>query len=274
MNILVYGWIHPKNMIGINLLSKEGINFHFSRSDVTYDYLMPTDSFEIRGSYRKGVIFGPHIPLENVNACPAGANFYFNSLSPWLKKLSSHLFSGINFIDLHFPVDIEKFVPSDKKGKPVFYYKRRDEGIMKEFFSLYNMEDFVIYDYEKRYQEANFLQSISSAPYVVWLGCHESQGFALEETLSCNTPIFVIDSESLRDETGGYWDHKFPGEYLECTTASYFDSRCGILSDVKNWKEKFNIFKNQIYTYNPRDFVIEVLSPKACAEKWRRILNT
>ena len=50
--------------------------------------------------------------------------------------------------------------------------------------------------FEKRYQESDFADAISKAPYAIWIGRHESQGFAFQETLSSDTPIFVIDVNS------------------------------------------------------------------------------
>jgi len=273
MKIYVYGWIHPKNMIGINLINGRGIDFDFSGSQGPYDYIMPTDSFEIRNSYKKGIIFGPHMPLENIKNCPDGDNIRFNSLSPWLNELSRSLFKKIDFVDLHFPVDIDRFSPSEKNGKPVFYFKSRDPNIMNDFFAYNNHSDFALFDYQRGYDESNFIKSIASAPYAVWLGRHESQGFALEETLSCDTPIFVIDAQTLRDENGGYWENRFPENELRCTSASYFDERCGMVSNVERWRENFELFKKSIDLYRPRDFVLDTLSPNACIYKWKTILD-
>jgi hypothetical protein len=234
---------------------------------------MNTDSFESNQEFTKGIIFGPHISLELLEGFPVGNNIYFNSLSPWLKDLSKKIFGDKNFIDLPFPVDIDRFKPSEKNGKPVFYQKRRDPEISRKFFSLNNTEDFIIYDYEKGYDESNFLDSISKAPYSIWVGCHESQGFAMQETLSCNTPILVIDSKNLREETGGYWDDKLPGFDLPSTSASYFDERCGIISDKIRWDLDLIKFKSLIGSYSPRNFVIETLSPDSCINKWNNILN-
>lgn len=273
MRILVNGWIHRKNKIGIDLMNGRGIDFDLSHSGGSYDYVISTDSFVNHYSYTRGIIFGPHISLENLDGLPTGSDIYFNSLSPWLKNLSEEIFGDRNFIDLNFPVDIERFRPTEKSGKPVFYYKRRDPRILEEFFSENNPDDYEIYDYEKTYNESNFLDSISRAPYAIWLGCHESQGFAMEETLSCNTPILVIDSETLREETGGYWDHKLIQSELKSTSASYFDKRCGIITDSANWRSDMINFKNHLNEYSPREFVIETLSPDSCINKWKSILD-
>lgn len=273
MRILVNGWIHPKNRIGINLMNGRGIDFDLSPSSGSYDYIISTDSFLNNFTSSKGVIFGPHVSLESVGKCPVGDNVYFNSLSPWLTKLSSEIFRDKNFKDLHFPVDIDRFKPSEKTGKPVFYYKRRNPEIAEDFFSVNNKKDFSIYDYERGYTESDFLDSISKAPYAIWLGCHESQGFAMQETLSCNTPILVIDAKSLREETGGYWDNRLAGLELPCTSASYFDHRCGIISDENSWNSDLLKFKSLVKSYSPREFVIETLSADSCINKWKSILN-
>jgi hypothetical protein len=90
---------------------------------------------------------------------------------------------------------------------------------------------------------------------------------------AADTPILVIDSKSLREETGGYWSNKLSGLDLPCTSASYFDERCGIISDKNKWNSDFNKFKLSIKTYSPREFVSETLSSYSCINKWKTILD-
>lgn len=238
-----------------------------------YDYLISTDSFNHIDLGSRGLIFGPHISLELLHNLPEGKNIYFNTLSNWLKDLATEVFGDKNFINLPFPVDVDIFKPSDKVGKPVLYFKRRDNKILDDFLKDHQLTDFHFYDYEKRYSENIFMKSISEAPYAIWIGCHESQGFAMQETLSSNTPVFVIDSKDLREETGGYWDNRLNGHNLPCTSASYFDRRCGIISDKYKWRNDIEWFKNNLNTYSPRDFITETLSPEACIKKWKITLN-
>jgi hypothetical protein len=194
-------------------------------------------------------------------------NVYMNFLSPWLKKLGDAIYPGKNTLDLQFPVDINRFCPSEKTGEPVIYFKRRDRSILNRFLEYSNSVSYKIFDYSSGYNEDDFREAIAKAPYCVWIGCHESQGFALQETLSSNTPIFVIDAKSLRDEVG-VWDNWMSEIDLLSTSASYFDATCGIVSDVSEFEERFRDFLNAVDSFKPRDFVIRTLSPEACIKKW------
>ena len=169
---------------------------------------------------------------------------------------------------LPFPVDVDKFLPKDKTGKPVIYFKHRDPSILKEVVDYFGSE-FIVAQYGS-YNESNYLEAISQAPYCIWIGSHESQGFAFQEAMSCDTPIYVINVRSLRDEWGAtIWRNFLPGHDLPATTASSFSDDCGLITYVESWREDFDKFMSNIKDYSPRQFVLDNLSPKACAQKWR-----
>ena len=268
------GWVHHKNEKGISLMNEENFGICFSNLDPgqTYDYVMITNSVSVSGNFTKGIIFGPHIDFRNseISSIPKNEKTYINLLSPWLLDLADIIYPDKNLIDLPFPVDINRFCPSEKNGKPVVYFKRRERKILDDFFTYRNREDFILYDYGS-YAEEQFRSDIAKAPYCVWIGCHESQGFAFQETLSSDTPIFVIDVNSLRDEVG-VWDSWMPDLDLKATSASYFDSRCGMISSKDIFREDFPIFIDSIGGLSPRNFILETLSPKACINKWIKTL--
>jgi len=269
------GWVHHKNEKGISLMNEENFGICFSNLDSgqTYDYVMITNSVSGSGNFTKGIIFGPHIDFRNseMSSIPKNEKTYINFLSPWLLDLANIVYPNKNLIDLPFPVDINRFCPSEKNGKPVVYFKRRERKILDDFFTYRNREDFILYDYGS-YGEEQFRSDIAKAPYCVWIGCHESQGFAFQETLSSNTPIFVIDVNSLRDEVG-VWDSWMPDLDLKATSASYFDSRCGMISSKDTFREDFPIFIDSIGSLSPRNFILETLSPRACINKWIKTLE-
>lgn len=273
MKIGINGWLHHKNRAGVGLMNGNGINFSSNVEDPENDWIMFTDSFSPPVAGKMKIIYGPHISLERLSSFPEGENYYFNSLSPWLVNLTKQLFGDKKFVYLPFPVDIDRFCPKEKSGNPVIYFKRRDPEILNEFRSLFSDIGFEFFDYSQGYKEDNFLHKISRAPYCVWIGTHESQGFALQETLSCNTPVFVIEAKDLREEQGGPWDSFFPGRDLPCTSASYFDSRCGMISSPENYKLDFYKFLNSLNLYFPREFIIETLSAESCIKKWNKVLN-
>jgi hypothetical protein len=273
MKLYVEGWIHPKNKIGLDLMNCDefSIDFNFN-SDVRYDWILSLSEFKKFESYDK-IIYGPHIMFDAVNDnTKFGKSELFNTLSTWLELLASKLKPNLNCISLPFAVDVDRFVPNKKNGKPVIYYKSVSKDILNDVIHHLG-DDFIIFNYDTRYNEMDYLNVISKAPYVIWVGRHESQGFALQESMSCDTPVFVIDVSSLRDEINSFWINYLPGTELKATSASYFDDRCGLISTVDNWKNEINIFIENVNFYNPREFVIDRLSSTACRELWIKKLS-
>ena len=271
MNFFLEGWLHPKNLIGLELMRKNGLELDFDFNYYKrYDCIINTTKFKEYLNYKGKLIYGPHISHPDVNEkfTQKRHNIYFNCLSQWNVELAKLLIKkeGINFVALPFAVDTDKFYPKVKAGKPVIYLKKVDKNRLNDVIS-YLKDDFLIFDYHKGYQENVFKSSISEAPYCIWIGCHESQGFAFQETLSCNTPIFVINVRSMREESNSAWVNYMPHLELSATSASYFDDSCGLITYPENWKEDWEIFRN-MNNFKPREFIINNLSPQACNQIW------
>lgn len=258
------GWLHPKNKIGLGLLSKYiDIDFTYDSSK-KYDWILCFDKIK---HFHENTIYGPHIMPQDIDQNMIfKKNQLFNTLSPWVENLVKKLKPNLNCISLPFPVDKNRFTPRKKIGLPVIYYKKVKKEKLEKAISL--VKDHVLFDYSIGYNELDFLEAISIAPYAIWVGCHESQGFAFQETLSCNTPIFVINVRSSREEVGSVWEKDFPGIELEATSASYFSKNCGKISYMETIEEDINEFMENIKNYTPRDFILENFSANACANIW------
>lgn len=269
MNFLIKGWLHHKNSIGIELMKANGFNF-FKQNNESIDWLMYTDKF-IETNFDKA-IFGPHL-FPGKHTRSKKASHLYNSLSPINKKLCEELAPELNCVPLPFPVDVNKFIPKKKNGKPVLYFKNRERKILEDFLSC-NFDSFLIFDYNRKYREQDFLQAVSSAPYAVWIGRHESQGFAFQETLSCNTPIFCINVKSTREETGNtIWKKMDRNLKLPASSATYFSEKCGLLSNLQSFKDDWSVFHRNIKNYSSREFIVQELSSEACCDKWLKILS-
>ena len=80
----------------------------------------------------------------------------------------------------------------------------------------------------------------------MWLDAHESQGFALQEALSCNVPLFVWNITSMRQEYGSSYND------IPATTIPYWDERCGeYFYNINELEDKFNLFLSKLETYKP-----------------------
>ena len=104
------------------------------------------------------------------------------------------------------------------------------------------------------------------------MGCHESQGFALEEALSCNVPLLVWNVKLRIQEMGMediYKNIKSP-----VTTIPYWDERCGEYFYDKNELEMvFNKFMDKLDIYKPREYILENVSIDVCNDKWKNLIN-
>jgi glycosyltransferase involved in cell wall biosynthesis len=126
------------------------------------------------------------------------------------------------------------------------------------------------------YTEEEYIRALHSCRFVVWVGGHESQGFALQEALACGVPIVAWDVEKLGDE----WNREesrlnYSVNQIEygapATTIPWWDERCGIrVTEEKNLLRALFHMACTWDTFQPRAFVEETLSPTACARVWMR----
>ena len=278
MNLLIInGNLHNKNKEGlIKLLKKLEIQYNFGNiNDIKNFDIIYSPSLPINSALypKKKFIFGPHFSvfpdkrlsvIDNINK-----NAVYIQPSEWVCKLWSY-FKEIQHIPLKqmcFPVNTEKFIPLNIKThltrKKVFiYFKRRKSEeltFLKTFLHNKNIE-FKVFDYVKRYEEEDYLKYLQESKYGIILDAHESQGFAIEEALSCDVPLLVWNVRSLNQEEGvNYPD-------IPATSIPYWDNRCGeYFYKEEEFEGKYKEFMNKLDTYKPREFVLENLCVEKCA---------
>ena len=262
------GWMHPKNIEGAQLLNNMNIEFNGQSRDVVIN------SSQINGVMGNITIYGPSIDLLNISLIN---DYPVNLLSQWNIDCLKILNPKSNAIALPFPINIERFRPSIKDKIPIVYFKRRSTELLKDVidFLSYEYKEIRFFNYDKGYKESEYIDAISKAPFCVWIGCHESQGFALQECLSSNTPIFVIDVDSMCDEISSNGDKSWDSFWMDkkAKTAPYFDERCGIITNVRNWKNDFILFISNINLYKPREYIIDNLSPTILTNVWKNYID-
>jgi hypothetical protein len=286
MNLLIInGNLHNKNKEGlIKLLKKSEIQYNFGNiNDIKNFYIIYSPSLPINSALypKKKFIFGPHfsvfpdkrlLMIDNSNK-----NAIYIQPSNWVCKLWSYFkeTSHIPLKQLCFPVNTDKFIPFNNKKslnrtKIFIYFKRRkpeELTFLKTFLHNKNIE-FKVFDYVKRYEEEDYLKYLQESKYGIILDAHESQGFAIEEALSCDVPLLVWNVRSLNQEEGvNYPD-------IPATSIPYWDERCGeYFYNKEEFEEKYKEFMNKLYTYKPREFVLENLSLEKCGEDFKKLIN-
>jgi hypothetical protein len=114
------------------------------------------------------------------------------------------------------------------------------------------------------------LKYLQHSKYAIVIGRHESQGFAIQEAMSCNVPLFVWSVISMNQEVG-YNYHDFPA-----TSIPYWDEKCGeFFHEYEEMENKFDLFLNKLELgfYNPRKFILENLSLEICEKKMMDLIN-
>jgi uncharacterized small protein (DUF1192 family) len=94
-------------------------------------------------------------------------------------------------------------------------------------------------------KKKKYKQSLQDCKFGIWIGCSESQGIGLQEALSTNLPLIVLDAVSLFDSVS----YSFPKELssIKTSSAPYFDDRCGIkIKAVDELEDAITTLQNNI----------------------------
>lgn len=237
---------------------------------------------------RPNVIIGPGVDfLEAVNYLNSiqqqdtiewnQPQIIFNALSPWLKKLFENVVKNnfVKFACFPFPVNVEKFKPIKEKQNCFFIYlKHRPPIIYKQMFELINQNKelkkytFKIFEYGK-YTENEYKEYLQICKFGIFIDAHESQGFALQEALSCDCPLLIQGICLLQEEWSNnkfIWSH-LPF-YAPAETASYFNSNCGVIFKTIPSQQDLNsfIYNVEQNIYSPREFILQNLNINPCIE--------
>lgn len=268
MKLLQIGGIHHKNQIGLDMIC----NHLKIEKTFSHNYQEGFDIVYSQKPLDKKAIYGPHFsvfPDHKANQLTKGI---YIQPSEWASRVwhTDFNYKNIPVVPFPFPVDTEKFKPKDCEKSEVFiYYKSR---LPKELnFVMYFLKSkkisFSLFKYGS-YKEEDYLNTLQKANYGVWVDAHESQGFALEEALSCNVPLLVWNIKSMNQELRSTYPD------IKATTIPYWDERCGeYFYEKEELDSKFNTFISKLDSYKPRDYIMENLSVEKCSERFLDLIN-
>ena len=282
MKILVVGNLHHKNRESLEKILKY-LNFDYKFGDINEVkkfkvIISPNIPINTSIFPNKFFIFGPHFSVFPNQLLYKINNVHKNSIylqpSEWALNVwkKFNVESIIPLKVFYFPVNTDKFIPLEniKKEKVFIYFKRRKQEeltFLKTFLHNKNIE-FKVFDYVKRYEEEDYLKYLQKSNYGIILDAHESQGFAIEEALSCNVPLLVWNVTSMNQEEGiNYPD-------IPATSIPYWDDRCGeYFYKKEEFEEKYKEFVSKLDTYKPREYVLENLGLDKCAENFKKLIK-
>jgi hypothetical protein len=244
-------------------------NIDLSQFDCVYSPSMPID---ISRFPTTRFIFGPHFSVFPDNRLEGikGKNTKYNQLSEWVVKLwkSFPICNDLNLVKIPFGVDTNKFNeihPFEKREKVFVYFKNRNPReweIVKKYLDSKQIS-YDLFSYDTRYSEEEYIHCLQNAKYGIWIGRHESQGFALQEALSCNVPLLVWNVRSMNQEYGQHYSD------IPATTIPFWDERCGeYFYNADELDKTFETFLSQLESYKPREYILENLSMEVCEERF------
>ena len=246
----------------------DAYNYNFEDYNCVYS---PCDAIDITKYPNTKFIFGPQFsvfPDGRLNIIKS-TNSVYNLLSDWVVNAwsSFEYCNNLKLVKLPFGVDSEKFKsikPVQERSNVFVYFKRRNPSELNYLLSFLQTKniEIKIFDYVSRYSEEEYLNYLQNSKYGIWLDAHESQGFALQEALSCDVPLLVWNVSSMNQEhNSGYND-------IPATTIPYWDEKCGEkFNNINELEETYNKFINNIEFYKPREFILENLSVESCENK-------
>jgi hypothetical protein len=274
--VLIDNWFHIKNIGALQKYPNveitkcsylEDIN-NLSEYDVVYS---PSAPLDIKKYPNTKFIFGPHFSTfpDSKSLHIKGINSVYNQLSCWAARSWScnTITDGLRIVELPFGVDTHRFnsIKSiNERSNVILYYKHRAPSEL-EFIQnalVSNNISFRIFSYDSRYNEDDYINYLQNTKYCIWLDAHESQGFALQEALSCDVPLLVWNVKSMNQEYGQKYDD------IPATTIPYWDERCGeYFYNQEDFNKIFDLFISKLEIYKPREYILDNLSIDKCEEK-------
>lgn len=145
------------------------------------------------------------------------------------------------------------------------YFKNRSEqelNIVTKVFENLGMNVSVIR--YGSYAPAELKSVCDCSSFCVLLDGTESQGIAVMEILSMNVPIFVLDKTT--------WTYS-DGRTFPATSVPLFDSRCGRVVSGHLSKGQIDDFLRNLWTFKPRQFILESFTLNQAAGKYMECFN-
>ena len=217
-------------------------------------------------------VIGPQIWMfdSHVSELKENPHYYKSIITPsqWVKDLYVNKFGYPEDKISVWPVGIT--LPEYERKKEygcLVYYKRRDQAELSKVRELLSDRHIPYNVMEYGNYSQNALEILApESDFCFVLNGTESQGIAIQEIMSYNTPMFVWDIES--------WEDQGPEWSVPATSIPYWSDECGErFVNVDDMDVTFDKFYSRIGEYNPRKYVEDNLSYKKSVEKLLEIFD-
>ena len=230
---------------------------------------------------RACALFGIEYHHTNSTEFPDnGYDIIYNCLSDWNVTVHKEFVGSATHIPfVALPNGLEDIQPKAGTAEYAYdcilYSKARHPSLLAHCESIVKAKGlrYKVYKYGSS-QRQEYIETLKQTKFVIWIGSHESQGFALEECLATGTPIYLYDVKSMKEEFYGRYTYAHHKEALLATSAQYWDNRCGLkVYSNEEFVSRFDEFMAAIPTYDPAAYVQEVLTDRVCFQRFLDVLN-
>ena len=269
----------PKKVVYnlIESLEQENIPYSVNKDVYEYNFLLQYDAIGYEKHEKlehESCVIGPQFWTFDNN--PYGKflienpQYYKKLIAPsyWVKDL---LVNKLNVPDNKvaiWPVGIKSLnLSKDIKYDCLIYFKRRSTEELEEVTKFLEEKElsYNIIHYGD-YSEDDLQKLSSESKFCFLLNGTESQGIAVQEIMSSNTPVLVWDVSE--------WNDQGPDWSVSSTSVPYWSDVCGEKFYHKDDLEKtFEKFYSNIDTYNPKELIETELSYKISVEKIIKIFE-
>jgi hypothetical protein len=265
-SVYINGKYHHKNEFSLRKsieILKWKITPSLDDADIVFS---PSEFVDISKYPTKKFILGPHFSVFPENSAKTLNNIHNNAIyiqpsqeavDIWVKNCN---YTNVPVKEYAFGVDTEKFKPTCSDRTKIFVYVKQrapwEIGYLLGFLAFHKIP-YELFTYGS-YKEEDYLTMLKNCQYGIWLGRHESQGFALEEALSMNVPLLVWNVTHMGQEHPGYAE--YTSEH-RMSSNPYWDDRCGeVFYDSQDLEKTFFRFQEKLTSFRPRDYILENLT--------------
>jgi hypothetical protein len=278
--LLVDAYIHHKNKLSIQHMARVAnarlvVSANPNHFTDSYDLVFVPSTCIPASAFPRArrIIYGPHNFVFVQEPWISSARLFdrrcvYTLLSRWVVDREATL--CLPSKPLPFSVDTDMFRPEPSVPKEYdcfVYSKRRHPSIVRAVLDQLEARKlrYTVITYGS-YKEEDYIRIVRSSKFGVWVGCNESQGYALEEALSINCPLVVLDATTMFDEVDNgreVYSHLRGKLELKSTTIPYWSDACGIrIERSEELPEALDTITTR--TFSPRDYIVNTLSHERC----------
>ena len=204
--------------------------------------------------------------------------YVITCLSEWVGTMW-HTCCSLRFPTVSLPTGVEtnRFIPGNvHRDCFILYLKDRpfeDIRIVNEAVKSIPLPC-VTFVYGS-YNESDYFNALQRAQFMIVVGRHESQGYALQEAMSCNVPLLVWDVSSMYQEYVRNRQVYAPrGIPLLATAVPWWSDECGIrIWNGDDLPRAIERMMTEWSNFTPRNYVVQNLSDEACMRRWLKAVK-